>query len=143
MTTGPICCRVDDLLSGVALKMESEDIGIMPVIDAAGRAIGMITDRDICMAAAHRGERLDELRVDAAMTRAVHGVRVDDGVADAERVMRQHKVHRVVVHDEDGRVVGIVSLSDLARCSSHVCRARVSEHEVAATLRAMATRVTR
>jgi CBS domain-containing protein len=93
--------------------MWENDVGAVPVVDAAGHAIGMITDRDICMAAYTQGCCLAERPVSAAMSRQLHTCKPGDGIGLVEEMMRRYQVRRIPVVDE-GRVVGILSLNDLA-----------------------------
>ena len=64
MTRSPVTCGPDDTLRETAQKMAGSDCGCLPVTAADGsqRLVGMITDRDICMAAQLRGRSLDELK---------------------------------------------------------------------------------
>ena len=61
MSRDPATCRSSDTASEAARIMWDRDCGAVPVTDAEGRAIGMVTDRDLCMAAYLRGVRLEEL----------------------------------------------------------------------------------
>ncbi len=109
-------CTSDDVLSTPARIMWERDCGCVPVVDGNGSAqlVGVITDRDICMAAYTNGARLAEIRVNDAMAHEVHSCSVDDSVAEAERLMRAAQVRRLPVVDRDGRLRGILSLADLA-----------------------------
>ena len=81
----------------------------------SGRLVGMITDRDICMAAYFAGRALNEMRVADAMTKAVCACNPEDDLAEARSIMRETAVRRLPVIDESERVVGLLSLADLAR----------------------------
>jgi CBS domain-containing protein len=101
----------------------------------------MLTDRDICMAALFQGRPLHELRVADSMSRDIRVAKLDDRPEDVELTMRELKIRRVPVTDEDGRLVGIVSLADLARAArvgaaSHKEEV-VSERDVGHTLAAI------
>jgi IMP dehydrogenase len=108
-------CRPCDTLDSAAGKMWKYDIGCLPVVGDLGQAIGMITDRDICMAALTQGKPLREICVATAMSREIYFCGEEADVADAEVIMRSHQVHRLPVLDSSGHLVGIVSLNDLAR----------------------------
>lgn len=110
-------CKQSDTLDCVARIMWESDCGIVPVIDDAGRAVGMITDRDICMAAYTQGKPLAEISVGTAASRTVFTVHPGDSPRTAEKTMRDHKVRRLAVTDDGGRLLGVVSLNDLARHS--------------------------
>jgi CBS domain-containing protein len=136
-------CRPDDSLDFAAGQMWDHDCGSLPVCsgDGSTRVIGMLTDRDICMAALFQGKALRELDVIDAMSRDVHVCHVDDRPEDVERLMRELKVRRIPVIDESGSLVGIVSLADLARAAQGRSTSRksgvVSERDVGHTLAAI------
>jgi CBS domain-containing protein len=115
MTTPVRSCDTHDTLQRAAQIMWENDCGVVPVVDGQGHLIGMITDRDICMAAYMQGRPLSEIHVSNAMATAVHGVRETDPVEVAEDLMRHVRVRRVPVLDEGGRLTGILSMNDLAR----------------------------
>jgi CBS domain-containing protein len=108
-------CHAEDTCNTAAKMMWDHDCGCVPVVDAEGHVIGMITDRDICMAAYTRGMPLDAVQVQDAMSTAVCACHPQDSLADAERMMRANQVHRLPVIDASGRIVGILSLNDLAQ----------------------------
>lgn len=111
-------CRVDDTVHRAAQLMWEHDCGCIPVVDSDRRVIGMITDRDICMAAYTRGVPLDAIQVRDAMSNHVCVCRPQDALADAERTMRASQVHRLPVIDAGDRIVGILSLHDLAHAAA-------------------------
>jgi CBS domain-containing protein len=115
MTRRVFSCRAEDNLATAAAVMWDHDVGSLPVVDGAGRAVGMITDRDICMAAYTRGARLDDITVDSVMSRHVYACSPEQSVAKAEELMRLDRVRRTPVVDERGILLGILSLADLAR----------------------------
>jgi CBS domain-containing protein len=115
MTRDVMTCRPDDMLDVPARIMWDHDCGCIPVVDESERVVGMITDRDICMATYTQGIALGALRVSNAMSGQVHACRPEDTIAVAERTMREHRVRRLPVVASDGRLVGILSINDLAR----------------------------
>jgi CBS domain-containing protein len=115
MTTQVQACNADDNLQRAAQIMWERDCGVVPVVDGDTRVIGVITDRDIAMAAYTRGEALWEIPVSSAMAKQVHAVREEDPIELIETLMRSARVRRVPVLDRDGRLKGIVSMNDLAR----------------------------
>lgn len=115
MTSSPAVCRLDDTANEAARIMWERDCGAVPVVDRDGRAAGIITDRDICMAAYFHGEPLAQIRVSEVMSRDLRTCRPEDDVTNAERVMRQHQVRRLPVVVDGTTLVGILSLSDLAQ----------------------------
>jgi CBS domain-containing protein len=108
-------CRPLDTLNTAAKIMWEHDCGCVPVVDDDARVVGILTDRDICMAAYTQGRPLDGIPVASVMTKDVHTCKGDDPIAFAEGIMRAHKVRRLPVTDADGHLLGILSLNDIAR----------------------------
>lgn len=102
------------LADAVAIMVE-RDCGWVPVVDDGKRVIGVVTDRDICLAAHDRDKRLKNIAVEGVMRTNVHACRPKDHIRDAQALMRARRVRRLPVIDEDDQLVGLVSLSDLAR----------------------------
>jgi CBS-domain-containing membrane protein len=140
MKTDVEVCSVDDNLAAAASRMWDCDIGCLPVLDDGGQVAGMITDRDICMAALTRGQLLRDIPVAAAMAREVLSCAPDATLVEAEEVMRSGQVRRLPVIDSDGSLVGIVSLNDLALLAEKEVGRKnrdLSAQEVTATLAAI------
>jgi CBS domain-containing protein len=117
MTKAVRCCPGSSTLNEAARIMWENDCGFVPILDSDGtnRVIGVITDRDICMAAYTQGKGLKEVRVEKAMHRAVRTCKPSDPVAKAEAVMQEGHVRRLPVVDAGGDLLGVISLSDIAR----------------------------
>jgi CBS domain-containing protein len=118
-------------LSEAARLMRERDVGFLPVCDNAGRILGVITDRDIAVRACAQGLAPTLTSAGEVMTAEVVACRDSDDVKEAERLMVEHAVARVLVVDSDGRLVGVVSLADIAQ---------VMDSESARTLRAVTGR---
>lgn len=106
---------VDTSLAEAARIMWECDCGCVPIVDGERHVVGMVTDRDICMAAYLSGRPIRELPVGASMARNVLTCRAQDSVADARNVMREAQLRRLPVIDQDSRLVGILSINDIAR----------------------------
>lgn len=115
MTREVVSCSIGDTLCVAAQRMWDHDCGAMPVVDADGRLAGMITDRDICMAAYTQGRPLHEIPVTGAMARQVFSCYADDRIEEAEAVMAEKQVRRLPVVDDFNVPIGMLSLSDIAR----------------------------
>lgn len=144
MTTDVGACRPFDSVDRSAKLMWERDCGAVPVVDQEGRVIAMLTDRDICMAALTQGRPLAEIHVSSAMSRRLWSCRPHDDVKEAETAMRAHQVRRLPVVDAEGKLVGVLSISDLARVavSTKVGRAKksaVAASEVGQTLGAISS----
>lgn len=131
MTTLVGTCRAFDGADSAARVMWEQDCGSVPVVDEDGAVQGMVTDRDLCMAAYTQGRALRDIRVSSAMSEHLWWCRPDDDVDDAARLMREHQVRRLPVVGAGNRLVGIVSLSDLAREARVEGKARVRKRDVA------------
>jgi CBS domain-containing protein len=119
MTRTVQVCRATDTLDRAAGLMWDHDIGAIPVVDDHGRVIGIVTDRDACMAAYTCGGALHDIPVEVAMARNVVTCGADDTDGAVAEIMARHKIRRVPVVDEAHRPVGMLSLNDLARTMAH------------------------
>lgn len=114
MTTHVRTCQTDDALSHAAHLMWNEDCGILPVLSAE-QVVGVITDRDICMATYTQGRAPAELRVEGAISKQLASCSPDDSVATALGTMRQNRVRRLPVLSLEGKLLGLLSLADVVR----------------------------
>jgi CBS domain-containing protein len=114
MTREVRTCRPGDSLVRPAQIMWEADVGCVPVTDDGGALAGVVTDRDICLAANRFGLPLAQIPVGLAMSLLVHSCSPDDTIESAEALMREQQVRRLPVVAQ-GKVVGILSLSDLSR----------------------------
>ena len=110
-------CRAGQSVRECARMMREDNIGFVPICNDAGEPIGAVTDRDLAVRALAEGRSADE-RIDAFMTREVVGCRLGDDVDDAQRLMREHRMSRIMVCDEGGKLQGVISLADIADASS-------------------------
>jgi CBS domain-containing protein len=124
MTAGVATCTATDTLHRAAQIMWERDCGAVPVVDAAGRPSGIITDRDLAMGAFTQGLPLVAIPVGRVASGRVHTVSVTSSMDDVVAVMGEQRVRRVVVIDDARKVVGIVSLADVARYVSSLGPAR-------------------
>jgi CBS domain-containing protein len=111
MTPDPRTVTPNDSIQAAAQIMREEDTGIVPVVEK-GRLAGVVTDRDIVLRAVARGMPPTE-RVGRLATADIEAVTPDISTREAARIMGEHQVRRLPVV-ENGRLVGIVSLGDLA-----------------------------
>jgi len=117
MTQDVRTCRQGDCLSTAAQLMWDGDCGCIPVVsdDGSKRVIGMVTDRDVCMATHFRGRAPHEVSVDEAMSTGVRAVGASEDLAAAEAIMRDAQVRRLPVVDDKQQLMGVLSLADLAQ----------------------------
>ena len=135
MTPSPATCGMTDNLAQVVERMWDANCGIVPVVDDAGRVLAVITDRDICVAAATRGLAPGEIGVEEMQRKPVVTCRPDDNVKHALRLMAEHRVRRLPVTSDEGILHGIISLDDIAVATG--ARNTVSAAEVLSTMKAI------
>jgi CBS domain-containing protein len=126
--------QADDSMSAAAGAMWEHDCGCVPVVDGERRVVGIVTDRDLCMAAHMRNLPLSALAVREAMAREVHCCHDEERVSAVHEAMRRHQVRRLPVVDAEGRLVGIVSLNDLALAAAEARVPQIQGLDVARTL---------
>jgi CBS domain-containing protein len=111
ITRKPVALAPADTLAKAARLMQQENVGAI-VITEFDRPVGIITDRDLALAAyVRRLSPDDALRT--VMTYPVATVRDDDGVVEATRLMMEQAVRRLPVVDDSGRLVGLLSIDDV------------------------------
>jgi CBS domain-containing protein len=101
-------------LADVARIMKDENCGIVPVIDDDRRLRGVVTDRDIVLRTLAEGKNPNDVRVGELMTDDVNGVTPEETVCEVIELMGSKQVRRVPVVDRDDRLLGIISLADVA-----------------------------
>jgi CBS domain-containing protein len=120
MPVGDYCSRpvktavATETLREVARRMDQEDVGSLVVMDG-DLVVGMITDRDIALAVLHDGRDPDAIHVKDVMAKkpaVIHGRRP---LTVATALMRRHGARRLPVVDDEGRLVGVISLGDVLR----------------------------
>lgn len=133
-------CSIHDNLEGAAQIMWEGDCGCVPVVDDEAHVVGMLTDRDICMAGYTQGKTYAEIPVATAMAKQVFGVAPSDRIEAAESMMREKQIRRLPVLDGGGKLQGLLSLNDIAR-HAHRTKGRrgngLSGDSVAETLAAI------
>ena len=143
MTTAARTCGLDTNLAAASEIMWNADCGILPVVDRDDNVVGVITDRDICIAVGSRGWLACDIAVKDVMSGNVFACRPDTDIRDALATMRGEKVRRLVVANPDGRVAGILSLDDIAVAAQSGVGGRQPElslGDVALTLKAICRR---
>lgn len=111
--------HASDSCGTAAECMWQADCGAVPVCDADDeKVIGMITDRDICMATWSRGKPPGSIAVSDAMSKTLVWCSSEDTVANAERLMRTHRIRRIPVIDAERHLLGMLSLADIATAAN-------------------------
>jgi CBS domain-containing protein len=106
-----VTARPQETLAGIARLMEEHNVGAVVIVEKS-KPVGMITDRDIALAlGAHKVS--PDSHVSEIMTSPVETIHVADGTAAITEYMRDFKVRRLAVVDDEGRLAGILTLDDL------------------------------
>lgn len=137
MSVPALTCHPHESLNDAAQLMWEHDCGALPVVDHDGSLVGMITDRDVCMAAYTQGLRLDDIPVSSAMANQVFSCTADQSLTDAEHLMSEKQVRRVPIIDGHNRPVGLLSLNDVARYAASARKRNGLDREVTQTLAAV------
>lgn len=142
MTKTVSSCLPDETTNQAARIMWERDCGFVPVVEsrASQRVVGVVTDRDICIAAYTKNRPLDQIRLRDLMSTDIRSCRVSDEVSEAEQTMRSAKVHRLPVLDEAGQLLGVLSLADVAREAAREAgskRQEVTAREIGETVAAI------
>src|SRR5512133_1538007 len=108
------CVSPRDSVGEAAIRMRDDNIGFLPVCDQSRKVLGTLTDRDIAIRVV-AAKKPASTFVEEVLTPEVVACRPEDDVRDAERAMAQKHKSRVMCVDEEGRLIGIISLSDIAQ----------------------------
>ncbi|AKI98547.1 CBS domain-containing protein [Archangium gephyra] len=114
MTRNVKSAQLDSSLREVARIMKDEDCGVVPVVDKQGRLRGLITDRDLVIRTLAEGRPPDTLHARDIMTDDVEVVTPDEDIHSIIALMGRRQVRRVPVVEKDDRLVGIISMADIA-----------------------------
>ena len=117
MTGQVISICEDEPVTAAARLMKRFNIGAVPVRDEKGRLKGIVTDRDIVLRCVASDTAAEETRVGEIMSRNIETASPHDDAGKAARRMSERQVRRLPV-TEDGMLIGIVALGDMARCRS-------------------------
>ena len=110
--------RAIDTVKQAAEKMSLYDIGALPVSDN-GEVTGIVTDRDITVRLVADGADPMTVKVSRVMSADLVTCNEDADTEDAAALMKDHRISRLLVKNSEGRMVGIVTLSDLAMSMSY------------------------
>jgi CBS-domain-containing membrane protein len=113
MTPGAKAIWITESLADAAREMWENNCGILPIIKDGRKVVGMITDRDICMATAVRDRNPSSISVEEVMNATVYGAEPEEDVEQALQTMREHKIRRLPVLNAEGELEGILSMNDI------------------------------
>lgn len=107
-----VCTPTSSLADAAGLMWEN-DCGIVPVVTEGEKIVGLVTDRDICMAACTQGRKLSNIAIEEIFSGKVFACKPEDDVHTALNTMRENKVHRLPVVDANGKLKGMLSMNDI------------------------------
>jgi len=113
MTREVQCCGPETNLAAAAKMMWDSDCGVLPILNVQGQVLGVITDRDICMAASTKNSPPSAITVWETSSGKAITCRPDDDIHTALDLMERGKVRRLPVVDDDGVLQGMLSMNDL------------------------------
>lgn len=113
MSEPVLTCTPETTIAAAARLMRDADYGTLPVLDASGRMVGILTDRDICKEIANSNRNGSQIAVHEAMSTTVQSCRMDDDVETALAALKRAKVRRLPVLDATGKVKGMLSTDDV------------------------------
>jgi CBS domain-containing protein len=106
--------RPEATIREVAEIMRTEDVGVVPIVGEDGRLVGLVTDRDLVVRGIAAGKSIDELRARDVATTDIEVASQRDALSDIIDLMGRQQIRRVPVIDDRDRLIGIVSLADIA-----------------------------
>ena len=113
MTPDAKAIWITESLADAAREMWDNDCGVLPIVKDGQKVVGMITDRDICMATAMRDRSPSHISVEEVMNSRIYSATPEDEISQALKTMREHKVRRLPVLNAEGKLEGIVSMNDI------------------------------
>jgi CBS domain-containing protein len=108
------CLRTIDTVEAAAIKMRDENVGFLPICDDKKMVLGTLTDRDLAIRVI-AAKKPGTTKVADVMSKEVVSCKPSDDVRRAEQLLAQFKKSRIMCLDEGGRLVGVISLSDIAQ----------------------------
>jgi CBS domain-containing protein len=114
MTTNVECVSPDAGVYELANKMKTLDVGFVPICES-DRLVGTVTDRDIVVRGIAGGRDITTLNARDIMTHDAFYCFEEDNVKDVAARMREKEVRRMLILNSDKRLVGVVSLGDIAK----------------------------
>jgi len=123
MTKNVTSCHPEQNLGEIVENMWKYRCGSMPIVNDEGRVMGIITDRDMCIALGTRNVKASEITAADVAPARYFACRPDDDIHSALKTMAAQEVRRLPVTDEYGKLVGMLSIDDVvmrARAGSHI-----------------------
>lgn len=133
-------CGPETNLAAATEMMWRNNCGALPVLDSESNVIGVLTDRDMCIALGTRNQKASELKVADVAVKPAFTCGPEDDVHQALKTMRQHQVRRIPVVADDSKLAGILCLDEIvlqAVKSEHKINGGISYEDVVNTMKAI------
>jgi CBS domain-containing protein len=140
MSRPAVTCPADAALDAAARLMWEFDCGIVLAVGDDGRLAGVVTDRDICLAAYMHRKPLHLIPLARTMVKQVITARAQDNLLSAEHLMRDNRLRRLPVIDNAGHPVGVISVDDIVRWAARDKRLPIDGEFVATIAAVLAPR---
>jgi CBS domain-containing protein len=140
MTKEPAYCGPETNLAAAIEILWNRDCGILPVVDSQGRVVGLVTDRDICVALGTRNQMPSDMTVSEVSSGRVVACKPDDDLRTALATMAKVQVHRLAVLDDAGRLQGVLSIADVvlrAQVGNFGSDAKLSFEDIVNTIKSV------
>jgi CBS domain-containing protein len=135
MTKSPACCTADTNLGAAAEIMWKRNCGFLPVLGPQQNLVGVVTDRDMCIAMATRNQLPGQVTVQQVSSTVAHSCRPDDDLQVALRTMADKGVRRLPVLDAGGKLEGVLSVDDIILRTDSQIPGSLAPEQVLNTLR--------
>lgn len=129
MSTNVICVEPNESAAVAARLLSRFNVGALPVCTKDGRLRGMVTDRDIVLRCVAADDDAQSVKVSEIMTRRIYSVDAQESIQNASALMARRQVRRLPV-EEDGKLVGMVSLGDVAKLHDYTTEAAEALGEI-------------
>ena len=130
-------CAPDDDLDTAVKAMREHDCGFLPVVDSHGIVVGVVTDRDVCLAAVALHRPLGRVAAKETMSHPVFSCFPDENLKVVLATMARHHVRRLPVLDKSGRLLGVLSTDDIVQAPAR--RGAPTAEEIVAALKGICT----
>jgi CBS domain-containing protein len=138
MTRACSFCGPESTLEEAIFLMKNHNCGFLPVIGDGGNVIGVVTDRDMCIALGTRNRKPSDLRVWDVMPRKLFACMEGDDIHCALKTLRDARIRRLPVIDRDGSLVGVLSIDDIVlHAREQLVRKDISYGDVENTYKAI------
>ena len=106
-------CSTEDSLMKAAEVMRRRDCGVVPIVDANKKVVGMLTDRDLCLAVVARNRKASDIKIEELLRGKAIVCAADDKLEDALKKMRKYQVKQLAAIGAGGELVGVLSVTDV------------------------------